>query len=454
MMDLPVTDRFLSADATAAFGPDFLWGVATSAYQIEGAAQTDGRAPSIWDRFSHTPGKTEGGDTGDVACAHYQHMPADVALIEALGVQAYRFSMSWSRVQPEGKGAWNEKGLAFYDALVDQLLARGVQPHLTLYHWDLPQALQDQGGWGRRDTALHFADYAERIGRRLGDRLASISTHNEPWCAAVLGHLDGKHAPGLRDPELAVQVSHHLLLSHGLALRAMRAAGVKSPLGIVLNQSPAQAATDSEADQALARSEYTKFVRWYLEPLLLGAYPQDPAIIHAPNMTADDLRIISAPLDFLGINYYNRMWVSAAEPPVPAPCPFGITDMGWEIYPQGLCDLLVGLHQRYKLPPIYIMENGLASVDTLSGGAVHDEGRIQFIRRHLEALAEAKQAGVDVRGYFHWSLMDNFEWDRGYGKRFGLIHVDYETQVRTLKDSAHWYRQMIQQVRGLRRGRN
>jgi beta-glucosidase len=442
----PVT---LSTQTRATLATDFAWGVATSAYQIEGAAATEGRGPSIWDTFSHTPGKTVRGETGDVACDHYFRWPDDVALMAGLGVDAYRFSISWSRVQPLGHGAWNEPGLAFYDQLVDGLLARGIRPHATLYHWDLPQGLQDQGGWANRETALRFADYAEHIARRLGDRLASISTHNEPWCTATLGNAWGKFAPGYEDAALAADVSHHLLLSHGLALQAMRAAGCTAPMGIVLNQSSASAATDSPADLALAATEYASFVRWYMEPLFQGGYPRDAGIVHYPrNVQPGDFEIIGQPLDFLGVNYYTRIWASTEQPPRPAPCVLGVTDMGWEIYPEGLTELLTGLARRYPgLPPIYLMENGMANADTLVDGRVADGARIDYLRRHLEALARAREAGVDIRGFFYWSLLDNYEWDSGYDKRFGLVHVDYATQQRTLKDSALWYRDAIASTR-------
>jgi len=426
------------------YPPGFTWGVATSAYQIEGAAADEGRGPSIWDTFSHTPGKVVDGDTGDVACDHYHRWREDLDLIASLGVDAYRFSIAWPRVQPAGQGAWNEAGLAFYDRLVDGLLERGIRPFATLYHWDLPQALQDQGGWLNRDTCHRFADYAAHIAGRLGDRLTSIATHNEPWCTAVLGHQQGKFAPGMRDRTAAVEVSHHLLVSHGLALQAMRAAGTKAPLGIVLNQSPATPATGSAFDRALAEREYALFVRWYMEPLFLGRYPQAPGVDLYPTVFDNDFKIIGQPLDFLGINYYTRIWASAGEPPLPAPNAEGVSDMGWETYPQGLTELLVGLQRDHgRLPPIYITENGIACADVPQAGQVHDAQRIAYIEGHLKALRDAIAQGVDVRGFFYWSLLDNFEWDSGYRKRFGLVHVDYATQQRTPKDSAHWYREHI-----------
>ena len=449
-----LTAHPLSAAARACFGPDFVWGVATSAYQIEGGVGQGGRGESIWDRFCATPGKTKNGDSGQTACDHVNRWAEDLDLIKAGGFSAYRFSIAWPRVQPDGgagglgMAGWNEPGLAFYDRLVDGMLERGLQPHATLYHWDLPQALQDQGGWTHRDTALRFADYAEKIGRRLGDRLSSLATHNEPWCTAVLGNLTGQFAPGLRDLDAMVQTSHHLLLSHGLALQALRAADVKCPLGIVLNMSPATAATDSQADQSLAEREYARMVRWFIEPLLLGRYPVE-ADWPMPHQQDGDMAVIQQPMDFLGVNYYTRIWASSAD--VPAPNLDGVTDMGWEIYAQGLRDLLLQLHKDYRLPPVMITENGMANVDSVEGDRVADTARINYLRQHLEALAEAKAAGVDLRGYFAWSLLDNFEWDSGYAKRFGLVHVDYATQRRTPKDSYLWLQQTLAQFRNSHR---
>jgi beta-glucosidase len=433
--------------STLNFPSTFHWGVATSAYQIEGAANEGGRGPSIWDTYSHTPGKVLNGDTGDVACDHYHRLEEDLNLIQSLGVDSYRFSIAWPRVQPLGYGAWNPEGLAFYDRLVDGLLARGIAPHITLYHWDLPQGLQDRGGWESRETALHFAEYARVMGERLGDRAASICTHNEPWCTAVLGNELGRFAPGIQDQKVMLRVAHHLLLSHGLALQAMRGAGVKAPLGIVLNQSPATPATDSAADKALAAKEYAMFVRWYMDPLFKKAYPEGADLPVCDVVQAGDMDTIAQPMDFLGINYYTRIWSSAATPPVPAPNAHGVSDMGWENYAQGLRDLLVQIHTDYTLPPIFITENGFASPDAVVDGKVADPRRIDYMRTHLQALLDAMAAGVNVQGFFYWSLMDNFEWDSGYDKRFGLFYVDYATQVRTAKDSAHWYRALIAQHR-------
>jgi beta-glucosidase len=436
----------VDADAAALvrrFPPGFLWGVATSAFQIEGAASDDGRGDSIWDEFCRRSGTIKDGSSGQVACDHYHRMHDDVALIASLNVGAYRFSMSWPRVQPLGAGAWNERGFAFYDRLVDELLRRGIQPHVTLYHWDLPQALQASGGWTNRDTVARFVDYAAEVGRRLGDRAASIATHNEPWVVSVLGHEAGIFAPGLRSQKAAMQVSHHLLLSHGRALQALRAEARSSPLGIVLNQSPIHAATDSTEDQAKARLDDGLTVRWYMDPLLLGSYPTDVLEFlgpDAPEVADGDMADIAQPLDFLGINYYTRNVSGTGAPRDPVAAGKEVTDMGWEVFPAGLSELLRRLHADYSLPPIYIMENGAAYPDRVVDGAVPDPDRIRYLRSHIAATADALASGVDVRGYFVWSLLDNFEWADGYLKRFGIVYVDYPTQRRIPKDSALWYR--------------
>jgi beta-glucosidase len=431
---------------TTQFPPSFTWGVATSAFQIEGAALEDGKGPSIWDTFSHQAGTVIDGSNGDVACDHYHRYAEDVELMASLHVGAYRFSMAWSRVQPLGKGAWNEAGFAFYARLLDALEAKKMAAHLTLYHWDLPQGLEDEGGWLNRDTAYRFADYAAEVARRFGHRLASIATHNEPWCTANLGYGNAQFAPGVADARSAIQVSHHLLLSHGLAMQAMRATGTTCKLGIVLNQWTADPATDSAADRAMAEFEYARSVQWYMDPIYKGRYPELALKVHganAPVVHDNDFTIIGQPLDFLGVNYYFRSYCSAEEPPRKPEGKLGFTDMGWEIYPQGLTELLLKLKAEYPLPPIYITENGMANADTLVNGAVPDAARIDYVRRHLDALKAAMDGGVDVQGYFLWSLLDNFEWNSGYAKRFGIVHVDYATQKRTPKDSALWYRDFI-----------
>lgn len=435
------------------FPPDFTWGVATSAFQIEGAADVDGKGPSVWDTFCQRPGVIADGSDGRVACDHYRRLDEDLDLIAGLGVDAYRFSISWPRVQPTGSGAWNEAGLAFYDRLIDGLQARGIRAHLTLYHWDLPEALQARGGWAERETVHRFVDYACVIARRYGDRLAAITTHNEPWVVAVLGHEAGIFAPGLRDRAVAAQVSHHLLLSHGLAVRAMREAGCTVPMGIVLNLSPHLPVSDDPADAARARLEDGKLLRWYMDPLFRGHYPVDvlddlgPSV---PRIEPGDLDAIRVPIEFLGINYYTRSMVSAADPWVPGSTGLALTTMGWEIHPPSLTELLVRLARDYPVPPLTITENGGAFPDHMVDGVVSDVDRIDYLARHIDAVGEAMRQGVVVDGYFVWSLLDNFEWASGYVPRFGIVHVDYATQRRTLKASAHWLARYLQQQQALR----
>jgi beta-glucosidase len=440
-------------DLANMFPPDFVWGVATSAFQIEGAAFEDGKGESIWDRFCRVPGVIADASNGDVACDHYHRLDADLDLVASLGLDLYRFSVAWPRVQPLGEGAWNEKGLAFYDRLVDGLLARGLAPHLTLDHWDLPQALQDQGGWASRDTVHRFVDYALGIQRRLGDRLAAITTHNEPWVVAVLGNEEGTFAPGIKSRRTAVQVAHHLLLSHGLALRALRAEGATAKLGIVLNMAHTMPLTDSAADAAKARLDDARGRRWYSDPLFKGEYPAEVLAelgADAPVVEPGDMAIIATPLDYIGINYYSRALSSAAGPIEARDKPYPKTAMGWEIYPEGLRELLLTMHRDYALPPTYITENGGAFPDPTTDGHVHDADRIDYLATHIAAVGQALAAGVPMAGYMVWSLMDNFEWASGYAKRFGIVHVDYATQVRTPKDSAGWYRDLVARCRALR----
>jgi len=435
------------------FPDDFVWGVATSAFQIEGAADADGKGSSIWDDFCRVPGAIADGSDGRIACDHYHRWPGDLDLIRELGVDAYRFSVSWPRVQPLGQGAWNDKGLAFYDRLVDGLLERGIAPYLTLNHWDLPSALQAAGGWAHRDTVHRFVDYAAGMAARLGDRVAAIATHNEPWVVSVLGHETGVFAPGVKHRATAMQVSHHLLLSHGLALQALRAAACKARLGIVLNLSPIGPHTQSPEDVAQARLEDGRSLRWYMEPLFHGAYPAD-VLAHlgadAPRVEPGDLRDIATPMDFLGINYYTRAVVSASGAYDVKQGGKALTDMGWEVYPEGLTELLLRLHRDYSLPPLYVKENGAAFKDVLEGGRVRDLDRTDYIARHIGAVAEALRQGVPMAGYMVWSLLDNFEWASGYAKRFGIVHVDYETQTRTPKDSALWYRDFLRTQKSTR----
>ncbi len=428
------------------FAEKFVWGVATSAFQIEGAAHVDGRGDSIWDEFCRRPGAIRDGSNGERACDHYHRFAADLDLIADLGVTAYRFSISWPRVRPLGAGAWNEAGFAFYDRLLAGLASRGIAAHVTLYHWDLPQALQAGGGWANPGTIQAFAEYALEVVRRFGDRIASLVTHNEPWVVATLGHERGTFAPGTKSRRIAMQVAHHLLLSHGLAIRELRATGCRVPLGIVLNQSPIHAATDSAADRAKRQVEDGLLVRWYMDPLLLGRYPED-VLAHlgddAPAVGAGDMALIRQPLDFIGINYYTRgLAVSGARKEPAAPIR-PLTDMGWEVYPAGLTELLVRLHGDYRLPPVYIMENGAAYRDMAIDGRIADVERIAYLEAHIAALADARDAGVDVRGYFVWSLLDNFEWADGYSKRFGIVYIDYSSERRIVKDSGHWYRDFL-----------
>lgn len=439
------------------FPDDFVWGVATSSFQIEGASQADGKGASIWDEFCRQPGAIADGTNGDIACDHYHRLEADLDLIAGLGVDAYRFSMSWPRVQPDGQGAFNEAGLAFYERLVDGLVARGIKPYLTLNHWDLPQALQERGGWAARDTVHRFVAYARHVAGRLGDRVVAITTHNEPWVMAVLGHESGIFAPGIRHRGTAMQVAHHLLLSHGLALQALRADGCRARLGIVLNLSPIGPATDSPEDQAAARLEDGRSVRWYMDPLFKGAYPDDVRAHlggDVPQVHEGDMAAIATPMDFLGINYYTRGVVSASGAWSAQRSGKPLTDMGWEIVPEGLTELLLRLHRDWRLPALYVKENGAAFRDTLvdtpAGGRVHDVERTDYIASHIAAVGDAMAQGVPMAGYMVWSLMDNFEWASGYAKRFGIVHVDFATCQRTPKDSYFWYRDFLQLQRAHR----
>jgi len=442
-------------DLASRFPRDFAWGVATSAFQIEGAAFEDGKGESIWDRFCRVPGVIADASNGDVACDHYHRLEQDLDLIAGLGVDLYRFSISWPRVQPAGEGAWNEKGLAFYDRLVDGLLRRGLAPHVTLNHWDLPQALQDKGGWASRDTVHRFVDYALGIQRRLGDRLAAITTHNEPWVVAWLGHKEGTFAPGIQSRKVANQVAHHLLVSHGMALRALRSEGAKAKLGIVLNMAHTMPLTDSPEDAAVAKLDDALGRRWYADPLFKGRYPAEALAEFgddAPQVQPGDMDVIATPLDFLGINYYSRHLSSAQGPLAAEDKPYPKTDMGWEIYPDGLRELLLTMHRDYALPATYITENGGAFPDPLGAdGKVHDADRTDYLATHIRAVGEALAQGVPMAGYMVWSLMDNFEWASGYAKRFGIVHVDYGTLERTPKDSALWFRDLVAECRALRR---
>ncbi|MFD7671832.1 GH1 family beta-glucosidase [Streptomyces anulatus] len=433
---------------------DFTWGVATAAYQIEGAVAEDGRSPSIWDTFSHTPGTTDGGDTGDVACDHYHRVPEDIGLIKQLGADAYRFSVAWPRVVPGGDGPVNKAGLDFYDRLVDGLLEAGVTPFATLYHWDLPQALQDRGGWTVRETSEHFAAYASHVVERLGDRVKDWATLNEPLCSAWIGHLEGRMAPGLTDLTAAVRASYHLHLGHGLAVRAIRAASSDARVGIVNNLSPIEPASTGEADLAAARRADGHINRWWLDPILGRGYPQDMVEEYGVELPVrpGDLEAIAAPLDWLGLNYYFRQVVTA-DPDGTAPHAKQVsvpgarlTHMDWEVHAEGLEQLLLRLTGEYGVQRIYVTENGSAYEDVVAAdGSVHDPERVRYLEEHLAACARAVDKGAPLAGYFAWSLMDNFEWAYGYDKRFGLVHVDYATQRRTVKSSGRRYAELVRE---------
>jgi beta-glucosidase len=428
------------------FPKDFKWGVATSSFQIEGAHDRDGKGPSIWDTFCAVDGKIADASNGHVACEHYERWPEDVELITRLGVNAYRFSMSWPRVQPDGQGAWNEAGFAFYDQLIAALAKRGIELHLTLNHWDLPQSLQDQGGWANREICAHFTRYATEVARRFGHRVHSICTHNEPWVIAILGYEQGIFAPGIQSRKQAMQAVHHLLLSHGMALQAMRGLGLTTAMGIVLNLSPIYPASDDPQDIAKAKLDDGLILRLYMDALFKGFYPQD-VIEHlgadAPPLQPGDLATIAQPNDFLGVNYYTRNFSSCGNPWDVASTGNTVTDMGWEVYPQGLTELLCRLHVDYQPMRLWVTENGAAFKDQLVNGEVDDAQRLAYIRDHIAATHDAMAQGVPVGAYFAWSLMDNFEWASGYAKRFGLVHVDFETQKRTFKNSALWYQNFL-----------
>jgi beta-glucosidase len=435
------------------FAADFLWGCATSSYQIEGAAHADGRVESIWDRFCATPGKVRGGATGEVACDHYHRWPEDFDIARGMGMQAYRFSIAWPRIFSDIGGRPNQKGLDFYARLVDGMLTRGLQPWATLYHWDLPQYLQEQGGWNNRATVDAYLAFVDAMTRRLGDRVKHWITHNEPWCTAIIGNFEGLHAPGLTDFKTALQVCHHVLLSHGKAVPLIRANVPDAQVGIALSLHPVRPATDSAADAAaLARHDGLRY-RWFLDPLHGLGYPEATLADvgdAAPRVEAGDMEAIAARVDFLGVNYYFPETVSDAPGTAPlgahAAPPPGVqkTDLGWEVAPQGMTELLLRIESDYHPAPIYITENGSCYDDVVDAdGEIADTDRRDYLERHLGALKDAINAGVPVKGYFAWSLIDNFEWAEGYERRFGLVHVDYATQQRRIKLSGKWYRNFL-----------
>lgn len=431
---------------------DFAWGVATSSYQIEGSVG-GGRGECIWHRFSHTPGKVKNGENGDVACDHLHRYREDVALMRDLNIRHYRFSTSWPRVLPNGTGTVNPHGLDFYDSLVDSLLEAGITPYVTLYHWDLPQVLQDKGGWENPDSVGWFTDYARLMTERLGDRVTYWITHNEPWCAAFLSNHLGVHAPGKRDLSAAITVAHHLLRSHGMAARAIRDASPSAKVGIAINMNGITPVSDDPRDIKAARNQDGYFNRWFLDPVFLGQYPADIVEQYGPAMDRiqpDAVEVAAVPLDFLGLNYYQREYFGWDDDAPPLHIrnvrgqPAEKTAMDWEVHPQSLTDILIRLNTDYKVPPIYITENGAAYDDPEPvNGVVEDPQRVSYYSRHFDAVAAAYDAGVPVAGYFAWSLMDNFEWAEGYDKRFGIVHVDFKTLKRTPKRSALAYRDFI-----------
>jgi beta-glucosidase len=451
----------LAARAAAELPADFVWGAATSAYQIEGAVAADGRRPCIWDTFSSTPGKTWHGESGDPGCDHYHRYAEDVRLMADIGLGAYRFSVAWPRVQPTGRGAANAAGIGFYDRLVDELLAAGIVPWPTLYHWDLPQDLQDQGGWAERDTAHRFADYAELVAQTLSDRVQHWSTLNEPWCSAFEGNMSGRHAPGIQSPVTAVRVVHHLLLGHGLSVAALRSHGA-TDVGISLNLTTAEPADDSPAAHDAARLVDGQQNRVFLDPLLRACYPDDVVADFARAgaelpIVGDDARLIAAPIDWIGVNYYAPHLVAPGAAARGQPSPFipgdavtlvratdNVTALGWPVRPHSFAALLRRLRRDYTNTPLFVHENGAAFHDAMApDGTVDDPDRCEYFARHIDVVRAAVRDGVNVRGYFAWSLMDNYEWAEGYRIRFGLVHIDFTTQRRTLKSSALWYARLI-----------
>ncbi len=436
------------------FNKDFKWGAATAAYQIEGAYNKDGRGLSIWDTFSHTKNNVLNNDTGDEACDHYNKYEEDIELMKAMGLETYRFSIAWPRIFPKGTGEINERGLEFYDNLIDSLVAAGIEPAITLYHWDLPQALQDQGGWENRLTVEAFVNYAEVVFNAFGDKVNTWITHNEPFVVAFHGNSSGDHAPGIKDHETALKVAHNLLVSHGLVVQKFREMSISGDIGLTLNLTTAYPLTTSKDDQEAAELYEAYYNGWFLDPIFKGKYPKKLLKIYEEkyghiDYLKEDMEIIKESIDFLGINYYSRGLVEKDE----SADFFGIktikpdtsdyTAMNWEIYPEGLYDLLVNISENYTKLPLYITENGAAFNDEIVNGEVNDRDRVNYLKGHFKAAYNAIKDGVNLERYYVWSLMDNFEWAFGYSKRFGIIYVDYTTKERTLKKSAHWYKKVI-----------
>jgi len=436
---------------------NFLWGTATCAYQIEGAVKEDGRGESIWDVFSHTPGKTLNGDTGDVACDHYHRWPEDLQLMKLLGIKAYRFSIAWPRILPEGRGRVNQPGLDFYSRLVDGILEAGITPMATLYHWDLPSALD--GGWLNRSVVDAFTEYTDLVARLLGDRVKYWFTINEPWCASHLSYTIGEHAPGMKDRSKGILAAHHILLAHGAAVKELRSSVPDSQVGIVLNMSPIHNDPDAPVSEDEIRFADGEFIRWFADPVYGRGYPQDVladyvrmGVLESPEpsfIKPGDMELIAQETDLLGINYYTRQFVSAAPAEVLAAKRANLpkTDFGWEVYPDGLCELLERMHREYQPKQLMITENGASYADGPDEfGKIHDQRRIDYLESHIAAICRSIRAGIPVTAYLQWSLMDNFEWSKGYSERFGIIYVDFKTQKRFIKDSGYWYRDQISQL--------
>ncbi len=437
------------------FPENFVWGTATASYQIEGGYNEDGKGESIWDRFCRTPGKVQDGDRGDIACDHYHRYRDDVKLMKSISLNGYRFSIAWSRIFSQGEGQVNQHGLDFYERLVDELLDCGIEPFATLYHWDLPQALQEKGGWANRDTVGYFKDYAAEVSRKLGDRVHFWITHNEPWVVSFLGYHSGIHAPGIKNLSMALKVSHHLLLSHGETVAILRDNGdEKTQVGITLNLHPVYPASESEEDKKAVERYDGHLNRWFLDPIYKGSYPEDMLALYgdkAPEVQTQDLEHISAKIDFLGLNNYTRFVVKADEKEaflglsLVKPTGAEYTEMDWEIYPMAIYEILKRIHNNYGAPVIYITENGAAFPDKIDkNGQVNDESRIGYLKGHFLQAHRAIEEGVKLSGYFVWSLLDNFEWAHGYSKRFGLIYTNYPTQKRIIKASGWWYKKVIE----------
>ena len=438
---------------------EFLWGVASSAFQIEGGDQDDGRGDSIWDAFCRMEGRIHDNSDGRIACDHYHRYEEDLDLMQELGIDAYRFSIAWPRILPSGRGEINQKGVDFYNRLIDAMLLRGIKPWVTLYHWDLPLALHQEGGWLNREVCDAFVEYTEVVARAFGDRVKHWITHNEPWCAAVLGHRIGEHAPGTQSGADALRASHHILLSHGLAVNRLRDLCPDSQIGITLNFTPSYATNSELHALQQARDFDGDFNRWYADPIFRGSYPKDVMSYYEAQGFAErdkwsfikdgDLEAINENIDFLGVNYYTRANFSVKPSKQDLDDSSKYTAMGWEIYPNGLSDLLIRLDQEYKVPAYYITENGAAFQDVEVNGKVADQPRIKYLKDHLNQVDLIRDRGIPLNGYFAWSILDNFEWAHGYEKRFGLVWVDYETQKRIPKDSFYWYQSRIKLSRDL-----